>query len=80
MSIGEGAIFFLYVDSVLTEMLSVKQAAYHYNFHVRTIQQWIDEGKIIAINFERRWWIPKSEIEAFVQTRDFYPQNERKLG
>lgn len=72
---GEGRQFFLYVDSVLTEMLSCKQAAYHYNFSIRTIQKWIDEGRIFAVNFEGRWWIPKAEIETFVKTHDSATQN-----
>lgn len=58
------------IDDVLTEMLSVKQASYHYNFHMRTIQRWIDEGKLIAVNFEGRWWIPASELKRVVMTSD----------
>lgn len=70
MSVGEGRRFFILIDSVLTEVLSCKQAAYHYNFSIRTIQKWIDEDKIFATEFEGRWWIPKNEIEAFVTTND----------
>jgi excisionase family DNA binding protein len=70
---GEGVQVFMLLDSVLTEMITCKQAAYRYNFHVRTIQKWVDEGKLIAINFERRWWIPLAEIEAFVLTHDLEP-------
>jgi len=69
--VGEGVQVFMYFNSVLTEMLSCKQAAYHYNFSIRTIQKWIDEGKLIAINFEGRWWIAKDEIEVFVKTHDY---------
>lgn len=70
MSVGEGRQFSILIDSVLTEVLSCKQAAYHYNLSIRTIQKWIDEGKIYAIDFEGRWWIPKAEIETFVKAND----------
>ena len=70
MSIGEGRKFFIEIDGMLTEVLSCKQVAYRYNFSIRTIQQWVDEGKLFATDFEGRWWIPKSEIEAFVLARD----------
>lgn len=70
MSIGQGRRFFILIDSVLTEVLSCKQIAYHYNLSIRTVQRWIDEGKLFATEFEGRWWIPKNEIEAVVKTLD----------
>lgn len=70
MSIGEVEKVFLQIDSVLTEMLSCKQAAYHYNFHHRTIRKWAEEGKIKAIEFEGRWWIAKIDLEAFLKRND----------
>jgi predicted site-specific integrase-resolvase len=69
MSIGEGRRFFLEIDSVLTEVLTVKQAAYHYNYSFRTIQKWIEEGKIIPIEFEGRNWIKKSDMESRILIR-----------
>lgn len=63
MSVGEGRRFFILIDSVLTEVLSVAQAAYHYKYSVRTIRQWIDEDKIFATEFEGRHWIPKKELD-----------------
>lgn len=68
---GEGMKFFLEIENVLTEMLTCKQAAYHYNFSIRTIQQWIDEGKISGIQIEGRFWVSKSEIETFVKARAY---------
>lgn len=69
MSIGEGRRIFILQDGMLTEVLSVKSAAYRLKYSVRTIQQWCDEGKLIAINAEFRWWIPITEIER-VKARD----------
>jgi len=69
---GEGMKIFLEIDNMLTEVLSVMSIAYRYNFHVRTIQKWADEGKIIAYEIEGRWWIPVQEIERFVLTKDYY--------
>lgn len=62
LPIGESIKVFLAVDGMLTEVLSVKSASYRLKYSVRTIQQWCDEGKLIAINAEGRWWIPIAEI------------------
>lgn len=67
--IGEVQQVFFVVDSVLTEMLTVKQAAYHYNFSFRTIQQWIAEGKIAPIEIEGRNWIKKADMESRILMR-----------
>lgn len=60
---GEGMRIFLQTGDMLTEVLTVNIAAYRYNFSVRTIRQWIDEGKLSAINLDGRWLIPVSEID-----------------
>lgn len=70
MSIGEGRKFFIEVDGMLTEVLTVMQAAYRYKFAERTIRQWIDEEKIFATDIEGRWWIPKEELERHLAQRD----------
>jgi predicted site-specific integrase-resolvase len=69
MSAGEGTRIFFEIDNVLTEMLTVRQAAYHLQYSVRTIQQWIGVGKLIAINVDNRNWIPKTEIDR-IKARD----------
>jgi len=66
--------FFLKIDDMLTEVLSVKAAAYRLKYAERTIRQWCDEGKLIAINVENRWWIPLPEIERH-ERRDLATQN-----
>jgi len=71
---GEGMKFFLQTDTMLTEVLTIRLAAYRYNFSMRTIQKWCDEGKLIAYEFEGRWLIPISELERYVTTKDFYHQ------
>lgn len=69
MRVGEVHQVFFVVDSVLTEMLTVKQAAYHYNYSFRTIQKWIDEGKIIAIKVEGKNWLKKEDLDKRIMTR-----------
>lgn len=69
MSVGEGRRIFFEIDSVLTEMMTVKQAAYHYNYSFRTIQKWIDEGKIIAIKVEGKNWLKKKDLDKRIMTR-----------
>lgn len=69
MSEGEGRQFFISIDGVLTEMLTVKQAAYRYKFSFRTIQQWIGEGKIEPIEIEGRNWLKKEDLESRIMMR-----------
>lgn len=64
---GEGMKIFLCVDTVLTEVLTVEQAAYHYNFAKTTIRQWADEGKLIAHKVAGILLIEKSSIEHFLK-------------
>jgi hypothetical protein len=70
MSVGEGRQFFVLLDGMLTEMITSKQAAYHLNFSMRTIRQYADEGKLIAINVDGRLWITKASVEECLMRRD----------
>lgn len=58
---------FFEVDNVLTEVLTVAAASYHYNFAPTTIRQWIFEDKIIAIKIADVLFIEKSSIESFLK-------------
>lgn len=69
---GEVGQVFMMVDGMLTEMLTVKQAAYHLKYSVRTLQQWIGEGKLIAISIDNRNWIPRHEVDR-IKARDDNP-------
>jgi len=73
--IGEGMQVFMLLDGMLTEMITCKQASYHFNFSMRTIQQWADEGKLIAINVEGRLWLSKESVQECVMARDNATQN-----
>lgn len=66
---GEGVQVFMCFNSVLTEMFTVRQAAYHYNFSMRTIQKWIDEGKITPVEIEGRNWLKKEDLEKRIMMR-----------
>lgn len=72
---GEGMKIFFLVNGMLTEMLTVKQASYHAKYSERTIQQWADEGKLIAINVEGRWWLDAAQIYSLVAARDNATEN-----
>lgn len=72
---GEVVKVFFEVRGMLTEMLTVKQASYHAKYSERTIQQWADEGKLIAINVEGRWWIDAAQIYSLVAARDGIPDS-----
>ena len=68
--IGKDVQVFMIVDSVLTEMVTCKSAAYHLNFSMRTIRQWADEGKLIGINVDGRLWLTKDSVEQCLKRRD----------
>lgn len=67
---GEGMKLFLEVDGMLTEVITVVQAAYHLKYHHRTIQRWCDEGRLIAFNFEGRWFIDAAQIKSVALALD----------
>lgn len=70
MSVGEVVQVFFVVDGMLTEMITVKQAAYRLKYHERTIQRWADEGKLIAINVEGRVWVDAAQINSVAAALD----------
>lgn len=72
---GEGVKVFFEIDGVLTQMLSVKQAAYHLKYHERTVQRWADEGKLIAINVDGRWWLDAVQIFSVAKALDCATEN-----
>lgn len=68
--IGEGVQVFMLLDGVLTEMITCKSASYHLKFHMRTIRQYVDEGKLIGINVDGRLWLSKASVNQFLMRRD----------
>jgi hypothetical protein len=73
--VGEGMKIFLQVDGMLTEVMTVMSASYHLKYAHRTIQQWCDEGRLIAWNFEGRWLIDAVQVKSLAIARDGQPQN-----
>lgn len=65
--VGEGMLIFFVIDNVLTEMLTVESASYHYNFARTTIRKWSDEGKIKSHKIAGGLFIEKSSIEDFLK-------------
>lgn len=70
---GEGIKIFFEVDGMLTQVVTVMVAAYHLKYSTRTIQQWADEGKLIAYNIEGRWFIDAVQVFSLVAARDGLP-------
>lgn len=75
MTIGEVEKVFLLIDSVLTEVLTVKQASYHLKYHQRTIQRWADEGKLTATYFGGVLWLDAVEIYSVAKALDSKPDS-----
>jgi hypothetical protein len=74
MTVGEGMQVFIVVDGVLTEVLTVETASYHYNYAKTTLRQWADEGKLIAYKLAGILLIDKASLEHFLK-RDFATQS-----
>jgi len=72
---GEGVQVFMLLDGMLTEMMTVKQAAYRLKYHERTVQRWADEGKLIAINVEGRLWLDAAQINSVAVALDCATKN-----
>lgn len=68
--VGEVTKVFLLIDTVLTEVLTVKQAAYHLKYHERTIQRWADEGKLTATYFGGVLWLDAIEVYSVAKALD----------
>lgn len=63
MRVGEVHKVFFEVDGMSTEVLSIRMASYRYKYSMRTIRQWCNEDKLIAIEFEGRNWITVESID-----------------
>lgn len=44
-------------------MYTIEQVAEILNFKIRTIRQWIYDGKMNAVKVNHEWRIPKEEVE-----------------
>lgn len=69
---GESKVFIQLDEYMPTQVFTVKQASYHLKYSVRTIHQWIDEGKLIAHKVCGILWIPYYEINR-IAWRDSKP-------
>lgn len=69
-SVGQVVRFIAVIDNVNIPVITVREASYRYNFSPRTIQKWCDEGKLIFIKIENRYWIHELDIERFVKATD----------
>jgi len=63
---GEGMRIFLEIDDMLTEVLTIELAAYHYNFAKTTLRQWCNEDKIKFIKVYGMLLIEKKSLEHFI--------------
>jgi excisionase family DNA binding protein len=52
-----------------TEMLTVEEVAKQLKVHIRTVRKWIQDGELIAMDIGRGYRIRKSDLEAFIKSR-----------
>lgn len=67
-----GRIWFDTPDGI-TELITVKDAADEFGIAERTIQQQLDEGKLIGLKLSRFWLVQRWEISLCAQTLDEIP-------
>lgn len=56
------------IDGVRLPVVSVRLAACSLNLSVRYTRRLCDEGKLIAIKMDGRWWVLERAIEIWPQT------------
>lgn len=54
----------------LTMITTVKEASVKFNYSMRTIQQWCDEGRIVAVKIYGQWVLDSGSLQRFVKARE----------
>jgi len=62
------------------KILTVEEAAKHLRLNSKTLYKLLDEGKIPAVQFKRKWLIHKETIDALVQTALTVKEAAKYLG
>ena len=53
----------------MSKLLTLKEVSEKLRLHINTIREYVKEGKIPAIQFDRAWRVDEADLEEFVRSR-----------
>ena len=53
----------------MSKLLTLKEVSERLRLHINTIREYVKEGKIPAIQFDRAWRVEERDLEEFVRSR-----------
>jgi len=53
----------------MSKLLTLKEVCERLRLHENTVREYIKEGKITAIKFDRVWRVDEKDLERFIKTR-----------
>ena len=56
-------------EQILPGLLTIKQAAKHFQVSTKTIRRWVETGDLVAHRFGRQWRISDTDLHIFIRMR-----------
>ncbi len=53
----------------MSKLLTLQEVSQRLRFHINTVREYVREGKIPAIKFDRVWRVEESDLEEFIRER-----------
>ena len=53
----------------MSQLLTLREVCERLRLHINTVREYINEGKIPAIKFDRVWRVEEKDLEEFVRAR-----------
>lgn len=63
----------------MSKLLTLKEVCERLRLHENTVREYIKEGKITAIKFDRVWRVDEKDLERFIKTRKQAAKNKVNL-
>jgi len=53
----------------MSKLLTLEEVAQRLRFHINTVREYVKEGIIPGIKFERAWRVEQDDLEDFIKSR-----------
>lgn len=53
----------------MSKLLTLEEVAQRLRLHINTVREYVKEGIIIGIKFERAWRVEQDDLEEFIRAR-----------
>ena len=53
----------------MSKLLTLKEVAERLRLHISTVREYVKEGKITGIKFDRAWRVEEKDLEKFIKAR-----------